>query len=140
MTPLTAKASPSRSEVMRAVKSKGTHPEMVVRRLVHALGYRYRLHYKGLSGRPDLVFRGRGRVIFVNGCFWHGHKCRRGARMPATNVDYWKTKLARNEQRDVENVDALVNAGWKVLTIWECDTVPSKRDTLTEKLRGFFAD
>jgi len=99
-----------RSDIMRAVKSKDTTPEMVVRRLIHGIGYRYRLHGKELPGKPDLVFAGRRKVIFVDGCFWHGHDCKRGARQPKANGDYWKPKIARNVQRDADNLVALAGA------------------------------
>ena len=105
---------------MRAVKSTDTGPEMTVRRMVHALGYRFRLHRKGLPGRPDLAFPGRSKVIFVHGCFWHGHNCARGARLPVQNRAYWAAKIARNRARDQANPPALRELGWKSLVIWEC--------------------
>jgi DNA mismatch endonuclease (patch repair protein) len=98
-------------------------PEMAVRRLVHHLGYRYRLHRKDLPGKPDLVFGPSKKVIFVHGCFWHGHElegCLDGRR-PKSNKGYWNPKLARNKERDAERVAALKSSGWKVLTIWECE-------------------
>lgn len=98
-------------------------PEMAVRSLVHALGYRYRLHSKDLPGKPDLVFRSRKKIIFVHGCFWHQHdsvKCLDG-RMPKSQLEYWKPKLDRNVERDQQNQQALQNAGWDVLTVWECE-------------------
>ena len=113
-----------RSENMRRIKSKGMKPEMVVRKLVHRMGYRYRLHHKGLPGKPDLVFAGRKRVIFVHGCFWHQHddpECRDG-RMPRSNAEYWKSKLERNLSRDNSAVDELRRSGWQVLVVWECET------------------
>ena len=106
---------------MRAVKGKNTIPEMAVRRLVHGMGYRYRLHRKGLPGKPDLVFGPRRKVIFVHGCFWHGHACERGKRVPKANRDYWTRKIARNRQRDQEHLAALHAARWQVLVIWECE-------------------
>ena len=126
-----------RSEIMRAVRSKDTAPEMVVRRLVHGMGCRYRLHRKDLSGKPDLVFGPRRKVIFVNGCFWHGHGCRRGARQPKANADYWRTKITRNVVRDRANVAALEAAGWQVLTIWECETAVVDREQLVNRIREF---
>ena len=122
---------------MRAVKSENTTPEMIVRRLVHKLGYRYRLHQKGLPGRPDLVFSSRCKIVLVNGCFWHGHNCARGARRPKENYDYWKTKIERNVERDARNLEALQDAGWQVLTVWECETPKGRRDTLESKLKTF---
>ena len=112
---------PKRSANMRAVKSENTVPEMQVRRFVHRLGYRFRLHYKSLPGKPDMVFPRLRSAIFVQGCFWHGHDCPRGARLPKTNVDYWSQKIARNKDRDCRNLDILRSLGWKVLTIWECE-------------------
>lgn len=106
---------------MARVKGRDTGPELVVRRMLHALGYRYRLHVRGLPGRPDLVFAGRRAVVFVHGCFWHGHDCARGARMPATRRDYWTAKLAGNVARDRRNLDALAAAGWRAAVIWECE-------------------
>jgi len=124
---------------MRAVKSKDTAPEMIVRRLVHGLGYRYRLHGKNLPGKPDLVFAGRRKVVFVHGCFWHGHDCKRGARPPKANADYWGPKITRNVERDNDHVTALQGAGWDVLTVWECETKAADRDRLATRLRSFLA-
>ncbi|MDR3425522.1 MAG: DNA mismatch endonuclease Vsr [Alphaproteobacteria bacterium] len=123
-----------RAENMRRIKSKGMKPELAVRRLAHGLGYRYRLHRKNLPGKPDLVFGPRRKVIFVHGCFWHGHDCRDG-RVPSSNQDYWLPKLARNKERDVANIAALEAAGWRVLVIWECHT--RNEITLTSCLKGF---
>ncbi|MBA5689148.1 DNA mismatch endonuclease Vsr [Duganella sp. LX47W] len=110
-----------RSEIMGRVKGKDTALEMVVRRLVHGAGYRYRLHVANLPGRPDLVFPGRRKIIQVNGCFWHMHDNCPLSRMPKSRVDFWRTKLARNKQRDEENLAALTCEGWTVLTVWECE-------------------
>ncbi len=106
---------------MRAIKSKNTKPELVVRRLAYSLGYRYRLHRKDLPGRPDLAFASRRKVIFVHGCFWHGHGCKRGARAPKANADYWRQKIARNQERDSQHQRELIAMGWDVLIIWECE-------------------
>lgn len=124
-----------RSRIMRAVKGRDTAPEMQVRRLVFGLGYRYRLHRKDLPGKPDLVFIGRRKVVFVHGCFWHGHDCRRGCRTPKTNVNYWRNKLARNRARDAANVAALETKDWRVLVIWECDL--RRNVQITSRLRRF---
>ena len=110
----------ARSRVMRAVRGRDTTPELALRRLLHGLGYRFRLHRTGLPGTPDLVFPGRRRVIFVHGCFWHGHDCRRGARAPKRNADYWRAKVARNVARDEAQQAALAAAGWGSLVVWEC--------------------
>ena len=107
---------------MAAIKQKDTKPELCVRRLVHRQGYRYRLHVKGLPGRPDLVFQRRQKVLFVHGCFWHMHDCRYGAVQPKTNADFWKKKLEANVVRDQRDVASLQAAGWKVLVVWECET------------------
>lgn len=118
-----AKATDSRrSATMRAVKSVDTTPEMIVRRLAHRLGYRYRLHKKDLPGKPDLVFVGLRKIIFVNGCFWHSHNCARGSRLPKTNREYWQRKIAGNVARDQATLVALEAVGWSVFTVWECET------------------
>jgi DNA mismatch endonuclease, patch repair protein len=107
---------------MRAIHSKDTAPEWVVRRLIHGLGYRFRLHRKDLPGHPDLVLPRLNKVVFVHGCFWHGHSCARGARIPMTNRAYWVAKIARNEQRDRAARLALGSLGWSVAVVWECKT------------------
>jgi len=111
-----------RSAVMRAVKSKDTTPELKVRRAAHALGLRFRLGRSDLPGKPDLVFVGRRTALFVHGCFWHGHDCPRGARMPATNRSYWEAKIGRNVARDRATLAALKQLGWTPVVIWECET------------------
>jgi len=113
--------SAARSAVMRAVKGRDTGPEMLVRRLAHALGYRFRLHRKDLPGNPDLVFPARRKAIFVHGCFWHGHDCARGARMPKANAAYWSAKIARNVARDARVLAELRALGWDPLVLWECE-------------------
>lgn len=110
-----------RSAVMRKVKSKHTAPELKLRKLLTSLGYRYRLHRADLPGKPDLVFPGRRKLIFVHGCFWHGHDCPRGARAPKNNADYWQAKIARNRARDAAHQAKLTETGWRVLTVWECE-------------------
>jgi len=123
-----------RSEIMRAVRGRHTRPEMAVRRLLHAAGYRYRLHAAELPGKPDIVFRGRRKAIFVHGCFWHGHDCKRGARTPKTNRNYWLDKIARNKARDEKVAKALQSQGWHRLVIWECEiTAPD----LLHRLQSF---
>lgn len=104
---------------MSKVGSKDTKPELLIRRGLHALGFRYRLHVKNLPGKPDLVFPRYKSVILVNGCFWHGHSCPR-CRMPSSNTGYWLRKVAGNIERDVANRNQLTDLGWRVLTIWEC--------------------
>lgn len=110
-----------RSEIMRAVKSRDTGPELKIRRALHARGFRYRLHDKSLPGAPDLVFPRHRAVLFVHGCFWHGHDCARGRRAPKTNARYWREKIARNIKRDAEVRAALRRMGWRVKISWECD-------------------
>jgi DNA mismatch endonuclease (patch repair protein) len=110
-----------RSAVMRRVKAKDTAPEMLVRRLLWSLGGRYRLHCKDLPGKPDIILRGRKLAIFVHGCFWHGHDCARGARVPKANREYWLGKVGRNRARDVAAQAALEAAGWRVEVVWECE-------------------
>lgn len=104
---------------MSLVRSKNTKPERVVRRVVHGLGYRYRLHRTDLPGCPDLVFPSAKKIIFVHGCFWHGHKCHLG-RIPKSRVTYWVTKIIRNNDRDRKNLRRLRGMGWKCLVLWEC--------------------
>ncbi len=127
-----------RRRVMQQVKSVDTGPEMIVRRLLFSLGYRYRLHGKKLPGKPDLVFAGRRKVVFVHGCFWHGHDCKRGARIPATRAEYWTAKVIRNKDRDARNASSLEQAGWDVLTVWECEL--KDRVVLAERLTHFLGD
>jgi DNA mismatch endonuclease (patch repair protein) len=110
-----------RSAVMARVKGKNTSPELAVRKVLTALGARYRLHRKDLPGKPDIVLPGRRLAIFVHGCFWHGHDCARGARVPQANRDYWVAKVARNQARDQRNRTDLAAAGWRVETVWECE-------------------
>ena len=112
--------SETRSRMMALVKSKGTKPEMRVRRLLHGLGYRYRLHRRDLPGRPDLAFASKRKVIFVNGCFWHHHSDCRDGRIPDANRDYWLVKLVGNQARDARNIALLTEKGWAVITVWEC--------------------
>lgn len=107
---------------MRRIRKTDTKPELVVRRLAHSLGYRFRLHRPDLPGTPDLVFPRLRKVIFVHGCFWHQHGCRLGAKRPSVNQEYWLPKLARNVQRDTQSQALLADLGWDALTVWECET------------------
>lgn len=111
-----------RKERMSRVRNKDTKPEMCVRRLVHSLGYRYRLHYGGLPGRPDIVFPERRKVIFVHGCFWHRHEGCSRCRMPKSRLEFWGPKLEKNRLRDLKNLAKLHELGWDVLVVWECET------------------
>jgi DNA mismatch endonuclease (patch repair protein) len=126
-----------RSAVMRQVKAKDTTPELAVRKALTKLGARFRLHRKDLPGHPDIVLPGRRLALFVHGCFWHGHDCARGARVPKQNRDYWLGKVGRNRARDAANRDKLAALGWRVETIWECEL----RDAvvLEERLRAILA-
>lgn len=126
---------PKRSHIMRSVKGKNSQPEMTVRRLIHGMGYRYRLHRKDLPGMPDLVFGPRKKVIFVHGCFWHGHSCKRGNRQPKTNAEYWKNKISRNVQRDADSIEQLGKTGWDCLVIWECEI--KDIDTTANNIKHF---
>lgn len=123
-----------RSENMRRIRSKGTSPEMTVRRTAHALGYRFRLHRKGLPGAPDLVFSSRRKVIFVHGCFWHRHKSCSRATMPKTNTSYWKQKFKATVERDRRNMKKLKEIGWSPYIIWECST--RDLESLIKKIDG----
>ena len=125
-----------RSRIMARVKSKGMKPEMAVRRLLHGLGYRYRLHRPDLPGKPDLAFPSRRKVVFVNGCFWHNHAGCPRVRIPATNREYWVAKLERNRTRDERNLALLAERGWAAMTVWECELrdMPAAAERLTEFL------
>jgi DNA mismatch endonuclease (patch repair protein) len=113
--------SATRSRIMATVKGRDTTPEMRVRKSLHAAGFRFRLHRKDLPGKPDLVLPRYHMAVFVNGCFWHGHACRRGGRIPAQNRDYWVAKIARNVARDHASQQELQRRGWRCMVIWECE-------------------
>jgi DNA mismatch endonuclease, patch repair protein len=138
---MTDKLSPERrSQNMAAIRAKDTKPELIVRRLVHALGFRYRLHRKDLPGKPDLVFGTRHKVIFVHGCFWHG--CKRAgcldARRPKSNTEYWNPKIEGNKARDLKHQEALQAGGWQILIVWDCET--KDMVALQERITNFLAD
>jgi DNA mismatch endonuclease, patch repair protein len=124
-----------RSWLMSRVGSKNTKPELTVRRLLHRRGYRFRLHRKDLPGTPDIVFSRRKKALFVHGCFWHGHDQCRYAKLPSTRIAYWSDKIARNRSRDAQSVEMLVNEGWEVLVIWQCEL--KNLDLLTARLIAF---
>ena len=126
--------SETRSRIMASVRSKNTKPEMRVRKTAHRIGYRYRLHRKDLPGKPDMVFPARRIALFVHGCFWHGHPCKRGDRMPATNVDYWREKIARNQRRDTANRLLLRELGWTPVVVWECETLDDGLSSLLKDI------
>ena len=123
-----------RRRIMRSVKSRNTGPELVVRRLLHGMGYRYRLHRKDLPGRPDIALGPRRKAIFVHGCFWHGHDCPKG-RLPKSRLDYWQPKVDKNRERDRTKEEQLKSVGWSVLTIWQCET--KDLETLAARLQDF---
>jgi DNA mismatch endonuclease (patch repair protein) len=129
-----------RSERMSRVRGQGTKPEMIVRRLVHGMGFRYRLHSRELPGTPDLVFPGRGKAIFVHGCFWHRHpdpSCKL-ARMPKSRLDFWQPKLQGNRARDLRHRRELEALGWRILVVWECQM--RDKEQLENKLRDFLIE
>lgn len=123
-----------RRRIMQSVGTKDTGPEMAVRRLLHRLGYRYRLHRRDLPGTPDLAFPSRKKAVFVHGCYWHGHGCSKG-RLPKSGLDYWGQKIARNKERDAEKEAALHRLGWETETIWQCELRDA--EAATKKLVGF---
>lgn len=128
----------SRSENMRRIRGKNTKPEMAVRRILRSIGYPgYRLHRKDLPGKPDIAYMGRHRAIIINGCFWHGHDCKKGNRKPKTNQDYWLQKIERNQERDCINQKALRDLGWSTLVVWECELKDQER--LSARLKEFLA-
>lgn len=126
--------SRERSRIMAAVPSRDTKPEIQVRRMLHALGGRFRLHRRDLPGCPDIVLPSRRIAIFVHGCFWHGHNCRRGARIPRTNRDYWTAKIARNSQRDGRVMDALRDLNWNAIIFWECEIKTTRKTDFEQRL------
>ena len=129
-----------RSLRMARVRGRDTKPEMIVRRMLHQMGYRYRLHRRDLPGRPDIVFGKRRKVIFVHGCFWHRHSdsnCKL-ARLPKSRLEFWSAKLESNRSRDLENHKKLTEAGWRVLVLWECELRDISK--LAEKIRSFLED
>jgi DNA mismatch endonuclease (patch repair protein) len=123
-----------RSKIMQSVRTRDTGPELVVRRLLYQLGYRFRLHAKHLPGRPDIVLPGKKCAIFVHGCFWHSHGCPKG-QAPKSRLEYWGPKLEANRSRDHAQSTALESLGWKVLTIWQCET--TDRESLATKVSKF---
>lgn len=127
-----------RSEIMSKIGPKDSKPEIIVRKIVHSLSYRFRLHRKDLPGNPDLVFPKYKKAIFVHGCFWHGHKrCQRG-KLPATNTTFWEEKISGNVKRDKSNFNKLRRLGWKYLVIWQCDLKESSKENLKRKINNFF--
>lgn len=125
-----------RSEVMSKVKNKNTWPELHIRKLLWSMGYRYRLSSKALPCKPDIVFPSRKKALFVNGCFWHGHNCKRG-KLPETNRKKWEIKVQKNIERDQNNLRVLTELGWKCMVIWQCDISRSNNINLMMRLNDF---
>lgn len=126
-----------RRRIMQSVGTKDTTPELIVRRLLHRMGYRFRLHRKDLPGKPDIVLPSRKKIIFVHGCFWHYHGCRYG-RLPKSRLEYWASKLERNKQRDIQVIQSLERLGWSTLTIWQCEI--KNPDLLVLNLNNFLTE
>ena len=122
---------------MRRIRKRDTLPEVRVRRAAHAMGLRFRLHRRDLPGSPDLVFPKHRKVVFVHGCFWHGHDCKRGARQPKDNASYWRAKIERNRARDAASLQTLRADGWSALVVWECETRDAS--ALSRRLGAFLA-
>ena len=138
MVDLLTKARRSRN--MRQIQSKHTKPELATRRIVHSMGYRFRLHKSGLPGRPDIVFQAPKKIIDVRGCFWHHHAGCVDSHIPKSRREYWEPKLRGNVQRDLRNLKLLKKLGWKVLVIWECEVTPSKLSRLKRKITRFLGE
>ena len=122
---------------MRRIKPEGTKPEIFIRKLIHSMGYRYRLHRKDLPGKPDMVFPKYRKVIFVNGCFWHRHEGCQRATLPTTNFDFWEKKLSGNVNRDKANYSKLKDMGWRYLIIWQCEIKKTKLEALIKNIKEF---
>lgn len=128
--------SSKRSQIMSHVKSKNTAPEIKLRSILHRNGFRFRLNRKDLPGKPDIVLPKYKAVIFVHGCFWHGHDCKRGQR-PQTNVEFWDKKINKNMERDKQDIIKLKELGWRVMVVWECDLKKTNEDVLVSCLKDF---
>ena len=125
---------------MKKIGPKDSVQELFIRKLIHSLGYRFRLHRKDLPGKPDLVFPKYKKVIFVNGCFWHGHKNCKRSKLPETNKKFWKEKISGNIKRDIKNYKELNNLGWDYLVIWQCEIKKSNNKYITKKIQNFLLD
>ncbi len=125
---------------MRQVKAANSKPEMIVRRLLHRLGYRFRLHRKDLPGKPDIVLPKYKSAIFIHGCFWHHHEGCKKSKLPTSNAQFWREKIMANVTRDKQSLDALSKLGWKVMVIWECEVIPPEPPEPLERLRTFLRD
>jgi DNA mismatch endonuclease (patch repair protein) len=125
---------------MSRIRNRNTKPEIIVRSIVHKMGFRYRLHRKDLAGKPDLVFLSRRKIIFVHGCFFHMHDCSYGKVTPKTNAEFWQNKRLGNIERDKKNIEILTKDGWDVLVIWECMTKPRNINNLPVILENFLSE
>ncbi len=136
------KSKEERSRNMSAIRSGDTKPEMLVRRYLHSQGFRYGLHNHKLPGSPDIVLRKYKTIIFINGCFWHGHECCKYFRLPKSNIEFWQTKIERNRQRDIETIETLKAKGWRVITIWECElrNIAQRGETLIQLVKDIKGD
>lgn len=130
-------APDKRKAIMRAVKGKNSKPEKIIRSLIFNLGFRYRLHDSSLPGKPDLVFKAAKKAIFVHGCYWHRHYCKRGKSMPAVNQDFWEKKFDANRKRDKEVQEEFKKMGWATLVIWECQVKKAERNLLLRRITQF---
>lgn len=130
-------SSQKRSDIMSKISGKNTKPEILVRKFLFSKGFRYRINVKTLPGKPDIVLPKYKTIIFVNGCFWHGHNCKKG-KLPSSNTDFWKEKISNNKSRDAKNSDLLVKLGWKVIIIWQCEI--SKIDNRIKILNKLLED
>lgn len=129
-----------RSEIMKRVVSKGTRPELTIRKIVWGLGYRYRLNVNGIPGKPDIAFKSRKKAIFVNGCFWHRHPGCALTRTPKSNIEFWTKKFATTVKTDQKNYEELTRMGWTYLIIWECEIKKSNLECMTQKIDQFMKD
>ena len=120
---------------MSRIRSKNTNPEKVVRTLLHSQGYRFRLHLKGLPGKPDIVLKKYNTVILVNGCFWHQHKSCKRANIPKSNKEYWIPKIERNKKRDKRNIKEIKSLGWRVMVLWECEIKKSPQKIVNKVIK-----
>lgn len=130
-------SSQKRSDIMSKISGKNTKPEILVRKFLFSKGFRYRINVKTLPGKPDIVLPKYKTVIFINGCFWHGHNCKKG-KLPSSNIDFWKGKISNNKSRDDKNSDLLIKLGWKVIIIWQCEV--SKIDNRIKILNKLLED
>ncbi|OFO75697.1 very short patch repair endonuclease [Prevotella sp. HMSC077E09] len=130
-------SSQKRSDIMSKISGKNTKPEILVRKFLFSKGFRYRINVKTLPGKPDIVLPKYKTVIFINGCFWHGHNCKKG-KLPSSNIDFWKEKISNNKLRDDKNSDLLIKLGWKVIIIWQCEV--SKIDNRIKILNKLLED